>query len=70
MNILNATAKTILIFSLTFPLAQADEPGYVLQNGSELRTPVNNASELPPVTQKACQQSVRYAQTSCIARRA
>ena len=34
MNILTAIKKTILIFSLTFSLAQADEPGYVLQNGS------------------------------------
>ena len=46
MNILTATKNTILIFSLTFSFAQADEPGYVLQNGSELRTLVNNALEL------------------------
>ena len=34
MNILTAIKNIILIFSLTFSLAQADEPGYVLQNGS------------------------------------
>jgi len=34
VNILTAIKNTILIFSLTFSLAQADEPGYVLQNGS------------------------------------
>ena len=34
MNILTAIKNTILIFSLTFSFAQADEPGYVLQNGS------------------------------------
>ena len=34
MNILTAIKNTILIFSLTFSLAQADESGYVLQNSS------------------------------------
>ena len=55
MNILNATAKTILIFSLTFSLAQADEPGYVLQNGSGVkdsskqcvRTAASNPESVP-----------------------
>ena len=58
MNILTAIKNTILIFSLTFSLAQADEPGYVLQNGSGLRTLVNNALELPLLTQKVCRQNV------------
>ena len=34
MNILTAIKNTIVIFSLTFSLAQADESGYVLQNNS------------------------------------
>ena len=59
MNILTAIKNTILIFSLTFSLAQADEPGYVLQNGSGVTDSVNNALELPLVIQKACQQNAR-----------
>ena len=55
MNILTATKKTILIFSLTFSLAQADEPGYVLQNGSGVtdsskqcvRTAASNPESVP-----------------------
>ena len=55
MNILTATKNTILIFSLTFSFAQADEPGYVLQNGSGVtdsskqcvRTAVTNPDSVP-----------------------
>ena len=47
VNILTAIKNTILIFSLTFSLAQADEPGYVLQNGSGVTDSANNALELP-----------------------
>ena len=55
MNILTATKKTILIFCLTFSLAQADEPGYVLQNGSGVtdsskqcvRTAASNPESVP-----------------------
>ena len=55
MNILTATKNTILIFSLTFSLAQADEPGYVLQNGSGVtdsskqcvRTAASNPESVP-----------------------
>ena len=55
VNILTATKNTILIFSLTFSLAQADEPGYVLQNGSGVtdsskqcvRTAASNPESVP-----------------------
>ena len=55
MNILTAIKNTILIFSLTFSLAQADEPGYVLQNGSAVtdsskqcvRTATSNPESVP-----------------------
>ena len=55
MNILTATKNTILIFSLTFSFAQADEPGYVLQNGSGVtdsskqcvRTAATNPDSVP-----------------------
>ena len=55
MNILTAIKNTILIFSLTFSLAQADEPGYVLQNGSGVtdsskqcvRTAASNPESVP-----------------------
>ncbi len=55
MNILAATKNTILIFSLTFSFAQADEPGYVLQNGSAVtdsskqcvRTAATNPDSVP-----------------------
>ena len=55
VNILTAIKNTILIFSLTFSLAQADEPGYVLQNGSGVtdsskqcvRTAASNPESVP-----------------------
>ena len=55
MNILTATINTFLIFSLTFSLAQADESGYVLQNGSVVmdsskecvRTAATNPKSVP-----------------------
>ena len=55
MNILTAIKKQFLIFSLTFSLAQADEPGYVLQNGSGVtdsskqcvRTAASNPESVP-----------------------
>ena len=55
MNILTAINKTILILSLTFSIAQADEPGYVLQNGSGVtdsskqcvRTAASNPESVP-----------------------
>ena len=55
MNILTAIKNTILIFSLTFSLAQADESGYVLQNGSVVmdsskecvRTAATNPKSVP-----------------------
>ena len=56
MNILTAIKNTILIFSLTFSIAQAKEPGYVLQNGSGVldsskqcvRTAASNPESVPP----------------------
>lgn len=55
MNILTATINTFLIFSLTFSLAHANEPGYVLQNGSAVtdsskqcvRTAASNPESVP-----------------------
>ena len=55
MNILTATTNTFLIFSLTFSLAQAEEPGFVLQNGSAVtdsskqcvRTAASNPESVP-----------------------
>ena len=55
MNILTAIKNTILISSLTFSLAQADEPGFVLQNGSGVkdsskqcvRTAASNPESVP-----------------------
>ena len=55
MNILTSIKNTILIFSLTFTFAQADEPGYVLQNGSAVtdsskqcvRTDASNPESVP-----------------------
>ena len=55
MNILTAIKNTILIFSLTFTFAQADEAGYVLQNGSAVtdsseqcvRTDASNPESVP-----------------------
>ena len=55
MNILTTTKNTILIFSLTFSLAQADESGYVLQNSSVVtdsskqcvRTAATNPKSVP-----------------------
>ena len=55
MNILTAIKNTILIFSLTFSIAQADESGYVLQNSSVVmdsskqcvRTAATNAESVP-----------------------
>ncbi len=55
MNILTAIKKTILIISLTFSLAQADEPGFVLQNSSVVtdsskqcvRTAASNPESVP-----------------------
>ena len=55
MNILTAIKNTILIFSLTFSLAQADEPGFVLQNSSVVtdsskqcvRTAASNPESVP-----------------------
>ena len=55
MNILTATINTFLVFSLTFSLAQADEPGFVLQNSSVvtdsskqcIRTAATNPKSVP-----------------------
>lgn len=55
MNILTATINTFLVFSLTFSLAHANEPGYVLQNGSGVtdsskqcvRTAASNPESVP-----------------------
>ena len=55
MNILTATINTFLVFSLTFSLAQADEPGFVLQHSSVvtdsskqcIRTAVTNPKSVP-----------------------
>ena len=55
MNILTATINTFIIFSLTFSLAQADEPGFVLQDGSAVtdsskqcvRTAASNPESVP-----------------------
>ena len=61
MNILTAIKNSMLIFSLTFSLAQADEPGYVLQNGSGVtdsskqcvRTAASNPESVPAECSKA-----------------
>jgi OOP family OmpA-OmpF porin len=55
VDIITAIKNTILIFSLTFSFAQADEPGYVLQNGSGVtdsskqcvRTAASNSESVP-----------------------
>ena len=55
MNILSSTRNISLIFSLTFALAQAEEPGFVLQNGSVvtdsskqcIRTNATNPQSVP-----------------------
>ena len=58
MNILTAIKNIILIFSLTFSLAQAGEPGYVLQNGSVVtdssKQCVRTAASLPESVPSEC----------------
>tara|TARA_B100000035_G_scaffold20775_1_gene16490 strand:+ start:1733 stop:2362 length:630 start_codon:yes stop_codon:yes gene_type:complete len=60
VNILTAIKNTILIFSLTFSLAQADEPGYVLQSGSVVtdssKQCVRTAASIPESVPAECSE--------------